>query len=107
MVLQFKTGSLGVKSLRTTFLLQVIGDYTVEVTDNNGCYDYFESDTFSQTNADPCYQKELCLVLDANSGCRSDTNHSSGIPPFEFVFAPAGFTSKLIQIDRIPTRKSL
>ncbi|CAM3342095.1 T9SS type B sorting domain-containing protein [Zobellia roscoffensis] len=68
------------------------GDYTVEVSDNNGCSNISEPLTFVEpTNiaATPRIVGPSCG--DANSGFVEITpTVSSGVPPFEVVFAPVG-----------------
>lgn len=67
------------------------GDYTVEVTDNNSCNRISGPLTFAEpTNIAATHQITGPSCSDPNSGfVEIIPTVSSGIPPFEFVFAPA------------------
>mgnify|MGYP000500814891 CR=1 FL=1 len=68
------------------------GDYTVSVTDNNGCSTTSEPLTFVEpTNIAATHQITGPSCGDANSGfVEIIPTVSSGVPPFEVVFAPVG-----------------
>ncbi|MDB2606780.1 T9SS type B sorting domain-containing protein [Zobellia sp.] len=68
------------------------GDYTVEVTDTNGCNITSEPLTFAEpTNIAATHEIVGPSCGDANSGFVEITpTVSSGVPPFEVVFAPVG-----------------
>ena len=68
------------------------GDYTVEVSDNNGCSILSESLTFAEpTNIAATERVVGPSCGDANSGfVEVIPTVSSGVPPFEVVFAPVG-----------------
>ncbi|MBU2975882.1 T9SS type B sorting domain-containing protein [Zobellia sp. B3R18] len=68
------------------------GDYQVTVTDSNGCTNTSEIITFEEpTNIAATHRIEGPSCGDANSGfVEIIPTVSSGIPPFEVVFAPAG-----------------
>ncbi len=68
------------------------GDYTVEISDNNTCSNTSEALTFAQpTNIASTDRIVGPSCGDANSGfVEVIPTVSSGVPPFEVVFAPAG-----------------
>ncbi|WP_276166243.1 T9SS type B sorting domain-containing protein [Zobellia alginiliquefaciens] len=68
------------------------GDYQVTVTDSNGCANTSEIITFEEpTNIAATHRIEGPSCGDPNSGfVEVIPTVSSGIPPFEVVFAPAG-----------------
>ncbi|MBU2945617.1 T9SS type B sorting domain-containing protein [Zobellia uliginosa] len=68
------------------------GDYTVEISDNNSCSNISEPLTFAEpTNIAATHRVVGPSCGDANSGFVEITpTVSSGVPPFEVVFAPVG-----------------
>ncbi|MFC4097939.1 T9SS type B sorting domain-containing protein [Euzebyella saccharophila] len=68
------------------------GDYTVEVTDNNSCNNTSEILTFAEpTNIAATHRIVGPSCGDPNSGfVEVIPTVSSGVPPFEVIFAPVG-----------------
>lgn len=79
------------------------GDYTVEVTDNNTCSDISEPLTFiAPTNIAATERIVGPSCSDPNSGfVEIIPTVTSGIPPFEVVFAPAPTPGVLVANDPI------
>ena len=77
-------------SFTYTMSFTEFGDYTVSVTDNNGCSNTSEPLTFAEpTNIAATHRIVGPSCGDANSGFVEITpTVSSGVPPFEVVFAP-------------------
>ncbi|MDO6518316.1 T9SS type B sorting domain-containing protein [Zobellia uliginosa] len=85
--LPLPSGSFTYNMLFTEF-----GDYTVEVSDSNGCSTISEPLTFVEpTNIIATHRIVGPSCGDANSGfVEIIPDVASGVPPFEVVFAPAG-----------------
>lgn len=73
------------------FSIAGAGSYTVSITDNNGCFAVSESLTFAPpTTIAATHRIVGPSCLDSNSGfVEIIPTVSSGVPPFEVVFAPA------------------